>query len=147
MERFCTDKWQHIKTRGALWKELLASTESQPKQKFSNEEINKKRVLQMVADGRLSAACASLLSDALSEPNEENLRKLLDKHPLQDIPENIPSPAGLEQIKIPSTLVLKMLRSFPKGSAPGPTGTRASHILHAVQVLNQTSSWIRLLIF
>ena len=33
-----------------------------------------------------------------------------------------------------------MLRSFPKGSSPGPTGTRASHILHAVQVLNQTSS-------
>jgi len=64
--------------RISLWKELLASTESQPKQKFSNEEINKKRVLQMVADGRLSAACASLLSDALSEPNEENLRKLLD---------------------------------------------------------------------
>ena len=86
----------------------------------------------MVADGRLSAACASLLSDALSEPNEENLGKLLDQHPLQDIPENIPSPAGLEQINIPSNLLLKMLRSFPKGSAQGQTGTRASHILHAV---------------
>ena len=49
----------------------------------------------MVADGRLSAACASLLSDALSETNEENLKKLLEKHPVQDIPENIPSPVGL----------------------------------------------------
>ena len=29
---------------------------------------------------------------------------------------------------------------FPKGSAPGPTGTRASHIIHAVQLLNQTSA-------
>ena len=62
----------------------------------------------------------------------------MEKHPVQDIPENIPSPVGLEQIKIQPNLVLKMLRSFPKGSAPGPTGTRASHILHAVQVLNQT---------
>ena len=76
----------------------------------------------MVADGRLSAACASLLSDALCEPNEENLKKLLEKHPVQDIPKNIPSPVGLEQIKIQPNLDLKMLRSFSKGSAPGPTG-------------------------
>jgi hypothetical protein len=60
--------------RISLWKELLSFSESLPKQKFSKEEINKKkRVLQMVADGRLSAACASLLSDALSEPNEEKI--------------------------------------------------------------------------
>ena len=37
-------------------------------------------------------------------------------------------------------MVLKMLRCFPKGSTPGANGTRASHILHAVQVLNQTSA-------
>ena len=30
------------------------------------------------------------------------------------------------------------LRSFPKGSAPGPSGTRASHLLHAIQINNQT---------
>ena len=39
----------------------------------------------MVPDGSLSAACDSLLSDNLSEPNEENLGIFLDKHPLQDI--------------------------------------------------------------
>jgi hypothetical protein len=35
--------------------------------------------------------------------------------------------------------VLKKLRSFNKGSAAGPTGIRASHILNAIQVNNQTS--------
>ena len=40
---------------------------------FSQEEMNKKRLLQMVADVRLSAASASLLTDALSETNKENL--------------------------------------------------------------------------
>ena len=110
-------------------------------QKISNKEINKKRgALRMVADWRLSAVYVSFLSDALSEPNEENLKKLLEKHPVQDIPENIPSPVGLEQIKIQPNLVLKMLRSFPKASPPGPTGARASHLLHAVQNLNQTSA-------
>ena len=86
--------------RLTLWNELLLFAESRPKTKFSQEEINKKRVIQMVADGRLSAACASLISDALSETNEENLAKLLEKHPPQDIPEDAPSPNGLEQLKV-----------------------------------------------
>ena len=85
-----------------------------------------------------SAACASLISDALSETNEENLAKLLEKHPPQDIPEDAPSPNGLEQLKVSPQIVLKMLRAFPKGSAAGPTGSSATHILHAVQVNNQT---------
>ena len=66
----------------------------------------------MVADGRLSAACASLISDALSETNEENLAKLLEKHPPQDIPEDAPSPNGLEQLKVSPQIVLKMLRAL-----------------------------------
>ena len=103
----------------------------------------------MVADGRLSAACASLLSDALSEQNEENLRKLLDKHPLQDIPENIPSPAGLEQIKIPSTLVLKMLRSFPKKKALPQAQLVLEQVIFFMLFKFSTKRhlWIRLLIF
>ena len=94
--------------RTTLWNELLLFVESRPKTKFSQEEIHKKRVLQMVADGRLSAACASLLSDALSEANEENLAKLLGKHPSQDIPTDAPSPNGLEQLRVSPDTVLKM---------------------------------------
>ena len=85
----------------------------------------------MVADGRLSAASASLLSDALSDPTEKNLAKLQEKYPAQDVPENIPPPSNSSQAQIDAKLVLQKLRSFPKGSAAGPTGTRASHILHA----------------
>ena len=91
--------------RITLWNELLLFVQSRPKTKFSQEEINKKRVLQMVADGRLSAACASLLSDALSEANEENLAKLLEKHPPQDIPTDALSSNGLEQLQVsPDTM-------------------------------------------
>ena len=108
------DNASKFSERILLWKELIALFESQPKQKFSAEEINKRRVLQMVVDGRLSAACASLISEALSEPNEENLRKLLEKHPLQDIPLDIPSPCDTQQVYVDSDLVLKKLRSFPR---------------------------------
>ena len=45
------------------------------KRKNTTEELNKKRVVQTVADGRLSAACASFLCDALTEPTAENLAK------------------------------------------------------------------------
>ena len=53
---------------------------------------------------------------------------------------NIPPPSNTPQAKIDAKLVLQKLRSFPKGSAAGPTGTRASHILHAIQVKNPTSA-------
>jgi len=95
--------------RLTLWNELLLFVESRPKTKFSQERnTQKKRVLQMVADGRLSAACASLLSDALSEANEENLANLLEKYPSQDIPTDAPSPNGLEQLRVSPDIVLKM---------------------------------------
>ena len=68
-----------------------------------------------------------------------NLSKLQDKHPSQDIPINLPPFEGVTQEKVDSKLVLKKLRSFPKGSAAGPTGTRASHLLHAIQVNNPSS--------
>ena len=85
----------------------------------------------MVVDGRLSAACASLLCDALTEPSAENLSKLQDKHPSEDIPITLPPFEDVTQEKVDSKLVLKTLRTFPKGYAAGPTSTRASHILHS----------------
>ena len=82
----------------------------------------------MVADGRLSAACASLLSGVLSEANKENFAKLSEKHPPQDIPTDAPSPNGREQLRILPDTVLKMLRAFPKGAVAGLSGSTAIHI-------------------
>ena len=86
------------------------------------------------ADGRLSAACASLISDALVDPTEENVQKLKEKHPFQDIPSDLPSASECDPIFIEPSLVLKKLRSFNKGSAAGPSGIKANHILSAVQL-------------
>jgi hypothetical protein len=95
-----------------MWNELVSFCESLPKEKFSRAEISKKKIVQMVADGRLSAASASLLSEALVEPTEENIRKLQEKHPAQDIPSDFVSASECVPIFIESSLVLKKLRSF-----------------------------------
>ena len=68
-----------------MWEAYKLYASSLPKQKVSRAQIDKKKILQMVADGRLSAACASLLSDALADPSEENLAKLKEKHPSQNL--------------------------------------------------------------
>ena len=135
-----SDAHSKLNIRLNMWKECKTFVASLPVQKFTQAELNKKKVLQMVADGRLSAACASLLCDALADPNDENLAKLQQKHPSQDFTSEIPSPLDCAQISVSSELVLKKLRSFSKGSAAGPTGIRASHILNAILVNNQTSA-------
>ena len=68
------------------------------------------------------------------------MKKLQEKHPSQEIPDDIPLPDDVEPIWIPQHVVYKNLRSFPKGTAPGPAGTRATHILNAIQVHHQTDA-------
>ena len=68
----------------------------------------------MVVDGRLSAASASLLSDALSDPSEENLAKLQEKHPAQDVPVNIPPHRILLKQKLMQSLFYRNFDLFQK---------------------------------
>jgi len=100
--------------RVALWEELVQFSSSLPKEKFTTEELNKKRVVQMVVDGRLSAASASLLSDALSDPSEENLAKLQEKHSAQDVPVNIPPHRILLKQKLMQSLFYRNFDLFQK---------------------------------
>ena len=51
----------------------------------------------------------------LTEPTAENLSKLQDKHPSQDIPIFLPPFEDFTQKKVDSKLILKKLWSFPKG--------------------------------
>ena len=120
-----------------MWNELVSFCESLPK-KNSHEQKSAKRKLfkwwQMVVFLLLLLH----LFRKLVEPTDENIRKLQEKHPAQDIPSDFVSASECVPIFIESSLVLKKLRSFNKGSAAGPSGIRASHILSAIQVHNQT---------
>ena len=56
---------------------------------------------------------------------------MLQKHPQADLPslplDTVPTPYSLSE-----ATVLKAVRSFPKGSASGPSGLRPSHLREAV---------------
>ena len=74
-----------FKDREILWLEYKERESLRPPQKLSKEDLLKRRIVQMVADGRLSAASAALISESIAKPTEENLQKLLEKHPLKQL--------------------------------------------------------------
>ena len=90
-----------FKDREILWLEYKERESLRPPQKLSKEDLLKRRIVQMVADGRLSAASAALIFESIAEPTEENLQTLLEKHPPQAAPEDIPLPDDSEPIWIP----------------------------------------------
>ena len=85
----------------------------------------------MVADGRLSAVCAPISTGALADPTEENLQKLNETPPSQELPSDVLSPENCVYIPIEPSLVLKQLCLFNKGSAAGPTGIGPSYMRHS----------------
>lgn len=69
----------------------------------------------------------ALTSDGLATPNAEVMETMLSKHP-QLPPPAMPTPPS---VKLSESLVLKGIRSFPVGSALGPSGLRPSHLREA----------------
>ena len=78
-----------------------------PSQKFSKEDILKLRIVQMVADGSLSAASATLISQVIAEPTKENLKKLQEKDPFKVTPDEIPIPYDEQPIWITQHICLQ----------------------------------------
>ena len=59
---------------------------------------------------------------------------LQDKHPLEHMGAHIPpTPDNMPALQVSEDTVLKAIRSFPAGSAPGPDGIRLQHLLELVQ--------------
>ena len=61
----------------------------------------------------------------------EVFEDMLAKHP-QDDPPQLPSTPAPSPITISEGEVVKAIRSFPSGTAPGPSGLRANHLKEAV---------------
>lgn len=83
----------------------------------SQQSNNIRRAKQAVQDGQYSKAIKALTSVGLATPTPEILQEMLRKHPQGIAP----------------TVILKAVRSFPTGSAPGPSGLRPSHLREAVE--------------
>ena len=139
---------QHVKTRcrrwlegdrAALWADAvkLCSRGQKRGRPEPSDEVPDSLVHEHVAAGQLSKAAAALISDPPVEVTEDVIKEMRDKHPGARRAEEQQQgdlrpvdPAGAVQVGIDD--VLKAIRSFPKGSAPGTNGLRPQHLIDAM---------------
>jgi hypothetical protein len=121
------DLWEAGATgRDALFDQLLRLPDPAPSSD-STEARNLRRCLELSELGRLGDAAKSLASRGTVPPSPSSLAALQLLHPPADLPNPQPNP--------PAALVpedgdvMAALRAFPKGTAAGPSGLWAQHLL------------------
>ena len=123
----------------ALWRSCLTLVciHSQPSHRKATSgtttlrRLNARRTRQAVQAGQYSKAIQALASSGLAPPSPNVLQEMLTKHP-QAPPPSLPSDPVLPPMDLSESIVSRCVRSFPSGSAPGPSGFRASHLREAV---------------
>ena len=88
----------------------------------------RQRALGGEEDGNIRSAVRILCDGAPPAiPNEQNLKLLMEKHPLDPNPEalgRLPTPDASGSWQVTPAEVLRAVRTFPAGSAAGPDGFR-----------------------
>ena len=113
-----------LNARSARSKSKMPSAESQ-------RRSNATRARRAVGDGQYRKALQTLTSMGLALPSSDIFSEMLAKHPCVD-PPTIPESPPPNPIVVSAEQVIGALRSFPAGSAPGPSGLRANHLKEAV---------------
>ena len=91
------------------------------------------RACSAVGDGQYRKALQSLTSAGLAQPSQDVLHEMLHKQ----LPSNssaLPADPPPPPVQVTAAEVSRALKSFPNGSAPGPSGLWASHLKQAVFV-------------
>ena len=89
--------------------------------------------MSLARDGLLGKVCQVLLSEGLAPNNDATWQLLLSKHPAS------PPPTVPDVSQTPASLgrdfdIRAVLRSFPKGTAAGPSGMRVQHLIDAASI-------------
>ena len=122
-----------------LWSETLKSEERlhkrrrKPKMQSpdSLRQSNTRRARQAMDDGQYKKAAQALTSDGLAPASTEVYAEMLNKHPQSPPPSTLSDPVP-SSVTISEEGVIKALRSFPSGTAPGTSCLRANHLKEAV---------------
>ena len=97
----------------------------------STRASNVLRAKQAIEDGQYQKAMQALTSGGLARYSPEVYAEMLAKHPQDDLSPvpsfPVPTPLMISECKI-----VRALRSFPNGTAPGPSSLRANLIKEAV---------------
>ena len=122
--------------RAELWSPPRQA-KGRPETREWGDTQRRARAVELAKEGLLGKACASLVAEPPVQVNEEVLNQMRSKHPPSRTGEGIRC-RGLREVcssmavKVMEDSVLKAIRSFPKGSAPGPSGLRPQHLKDAL---------------
>ena len=97
----------------------------------SLQAINIRRAKLATQAGQYRKGIEALTSEGLAPTSESTLEIMRAKHP-QSPPPQRPSAPTPPPITVSSTLVSKVLLSFPSDSSPGPSLLRANHLKEAI---------------
>ena len=122
-----------------LWSEALVESDkyarkrNPKKSSISLSKVNASRARRAVEEGQYRKAIQALSSSGLANVTPDVIDEMLSKHP-QCAPPTIPSDPSYHPAlpDISESLVLKAIRSFQSGTAPGPSCLRANHLKEAV---------------
>ncbi|CAK0798447.1 unnamed protein product, partial [Prorocentrum cordatum] len=120
--------------RQSLWQEACDAQPGRRRRPAGppTAELRAARATAYAAEGLLAKGCAALTAQGLAEQTRETVLALERLHPRAPA-----EPLGhldslLAAPELAPNAVLKALRAFPKGTAPGPSGLRAQHLLDAL---------------
>ena len=123
-----------------LWNDVLSEKDSRArllsrkKKKSTRNNLRKSnaiRARRAVEDGQYRKAIQALSSGGLAPITSDVVKEMQAKHP-QSSPPSIRLSQPQSPIELVDTQVIQALRSFPNGSAPGPSNLRANHLKEAV---------------
>ena len=113
-----------------LWEELRARPQATRSTADSTTATQHSRCCALAAEGELSRACAALTEPAPLPPSQATFEQLSAHHPQSALPDvsrlGPARPAAVPELS--SEAVIGALKTFPRASAPGPSGLRADHI-------------------
>ena len=115
----------------ALWSEALEDglTLCRRREKSTSaSSINIRRAKSAVQDAQYSKA---ITSNGLATPSSVVISEMLNKHP-QAPPPSLPTDSVPSPTKLPKSAIMRGVKSFSRGSVPGPSGLRPSHLREAV---------------
>ncbi len=101
----------------------------------AERERRRARAIALVRDGLDTKACVALTSNGLLPPSADVLRELRAKHPRgapPDLGDLGPPPVDAVP-DVSEEDVIRTVRSFPRGSAAGPSGLRPQHAADALR--------------
>ena len=120
--------WSAMLEEGSRWSRRRRPKSPTPE---SQRHSNVRRAKLATEEGQYRKALQALLSEGIATPSSSIVEEMLAKHPQAPVP-SIPHDPPPPPPNISHDTVIRAIRSFPAGSAPGPSQLRAAHLKEAI---------------